>query len=218
MRITYASTLLTRDGAELAFGISVNGEQIIDEAGFFGAASRSYFGRGLYSTTLDFSVRRFFNTSREAEVFVLTHFAALPNTGDVQVTCGSGTDLQVCRMVNAVISAVPVAFLGLSVVVRYTLKGGVFYTEDVPTPDSSADLVKAINQVLTSGTTSQAIAFDTAFATPPRALSLNLSAPDNGATFGFQVRESTRTAAGFTVDFDAAVPASGYKLTGIALL
>ena len=111
-----------------------------------------------------------------------------------------------------------VSALGLSVVVRYTLKGGTFYTEDVPTPDSSADLVKAINQALTSGTTSQAIVFDVAFATPPRALSLNLSAPDSGATFGFQVRESTRTAAGFTVDFDATVPASGYKLTGIALL
>lgn len=219
MRIQSASYLYASESlavGRVPFGLRLNGSPVIDAAQLFRAAYATVYGRGLGPVELSFGVWRFFSTEAAALSFALTHPTSLVQTADLTLVDDAAT--VALTMAGAVIAAQIGQRLGLAVLVQYTVTGARFLSDDVPEAPTDSDTVKAFNQALTAATVEQAIVFDTPFASAPRGLTLQLSAPDAGTMFGWQIRESTRTASGFTVDFDNPVPAAGYKLTGIAVL
>lgn len=220
MRIQSASYLFASESlavGRVPSGLRLNGAPIVDVAQFFRADFATVYGRGFGPFELTVSVWRFFSTEAAALSFQLTHASTIPQTADLTVVDDAATIA--LTMAGAVCSARVGPRLGLAVLVEYTFIGARFLSDAVPeSPEGDTDTVKAINQALTAATVEQAVAYDLPFAAAPRGISLQLSAPDAGVMFGWQIRESSRTAAGFTVDFDAAVPAAGYKLTGIAVL
>lgn len=219
-KVYFSTTLIaSSDPALLRMGpsgMSVNGSPIVQVEQLFKADRATVYGRGDGPVEISFSVDVKFFTEAQVAAFIGTHRESLPVQSELVLT----DDLETASLVMAdAVRAVNFPrILGTSVTVEYKFTGSRFTSEDVPTFPTDTDYVKAINQALTNGAVEQAIAFDAAFVSAPRGISLQLSAPDGGAMFGWQIRESTRTAAGFTVDFDAAVPAVGYKLTGIAVL
>jgi hypothetical protein len=219
VRILYSSSLLCSSNPALRLGPvepTFNGQPVIDAWQALGADFFTVYGRGDGPDEFSFGVWHKFSSEAEVIAFKFGHRQSLPVQADLTVTDDAET--VAWTMADAVRSVRIAQVMGLSVLAAYTFTGSRFESDDVPGAPTDSDTVKAINQALTSGTVEQAIAFDTAFASAPRGITLQLSAPDGGAMFGWQIRESTRTAAGFTVDFDAAVPAAGYKLTGIAVL
>lgn len=197
-------------------GARYQGATLVDAFQLFRGDYATIFGRGRGPREYAITVRRLFTTVAAAKAFFLTHEDTLPVQDDLTYVDDVVGVAYV--MADAVCQARMVQHLGVLVVIEYTFTGARFVSDDVPGAPTDSDTVKAINQALTIGTVEQAIAFDVAFASAPRGITLQLSAPDGGAMFGWQIRESTRTAAGFTVDFDQGVPAAGYKLTGIAVL
>lgn len=217
--LQYGSSILAADS--LALGrVPVNaryqGATLIDAWQPFRADYAIVYGRGRGPREYAVTVQRFFTSDAAAVAFLLTHEDTLNVQDDL--TYVDDVAGVAYTMADAVCAARITQRIGVCVFIDYTFTGSRFTSDDVPDAPTETDTVKAINQALTAATVEQAIAYDTAFASAPRGISLQLSAPDGGAIFGWQIRESSRTAAGFTVDFDAAVPASGYKLTGIAVL
>jgi len=219
--ITYSSTTLASSNLALGrvgpSGLTFTGTPLVDVAQFFRAANATVYGRGDGPEECAFSVLVGpFASEADALNFAALHRSSLPLTGTLTIVDDLG--VTAVQLANAVREVRVGQIIGVSVRLDYKFTGSVFTSTSVPVYPTDTDLVKAINQALTSGTTSQAIAYDVAFSSSPRGITLQLSAPDGGLMFGWQIRESSRTPAGFTVDFDAAVPATGYKLTGIALL
>lgn len=217
--LQFGSSILANDSlavGRVPFGASLDGQTLVDAFTPFRGDHATVFGRGRGPRVYAVTVQRLFSTTAAALQFMLTHEDVLPVQDDL--TYVDDVAGIAYTMADAVAQARILERRGTVVFVAYTFTGSRFESDDVPDAPTDTDTVKAINQSLTAATASQAIAFDVPFASAPRAITLALSAPDGGTMFGFQIRESTRTAAGFTVDFDALVPASGYKLTGLALL
>lgn len=195
--------------------MAFNGQPILDVAQFINSDYATVYGRGDGPVEFTFSVTALFDSSAAALQFCALHREAIAVQGDLQII---DDDLGVTLLLADAVREVRFFPRGAAVLVNYKFTGSHFTTTDEPDLSGDTDYVKAINQSLTSGTTSQAITYGAPFLSAPRGISLQLSAPDGGLMFGWQIRESSRTASGFTVDFDAAVPATGYKLTGIAAL
>ena len=77
--------------------------------------------------------------------------------------------------------------------------------------EAAAPLVNVFDVSLAQGTTSKDIVFPIAFQSAPQGLYVQLIVPTGQETFTISV--GVPTANGVTVDFGAAVPASGYKLS-----
>jgi len=195
-------------------GLTINGSQVNREADFYRAAARTFYPGYNRETRVAFRVAANYADWDSCVSAAALQFSQLPTQGDLLFVL---TTAQL-RLANAVIdSVVATQIVGIGLGFEYAFRGGLFVSEGISAPLGS-DIMKTINQALTSGTFSQAITYPVAFASSPTGIVLQLSAPDGGTMFGWQIRESSRTAAGFTVDFDAAVPAPGYKLTGAAFL
>lgn len=81
----------------------------------------------------------------------------------------------------------------------------------VPPTEITFPLVNVFEVRLVPGTASKLIRFPAAFATEPRGLYLQLMLPDGSASF--DVTAEDVTASGFTAEFSALVPSSGYVLS-----
>lgn len=83
--------------------------------------------------------------------------------------------------------------------------------KSVPVADPSWPLVNVFDVSLAQGSVSKTITFPVAFQSPPQGLYVQLVVPTGQETFTIAV--GAPTASGVTVDFGAAVPAPGYKLS-----
>jgi hypothetical protein len=221
MEITFGATPLARRASYGASGFALNGQQVNEEAGFFRAAAESYFARGNRSTDFSFDVVRSFNTSVECEVFILTHLSDLSIQADLLCSCSGVGDAsaQDCVLSDAVLEAVQFRDnRGLSVIVQYKFRGGLFVNEDVPDPPDGEDKVKAATVSLAADDESKAVAFTIPFGSTPSGLSATILSPSGGYVISAVIDQSTVTASGFTARFGAAIPASGYFLSWIAVL
>lgn len=86
--------------------------------------------------------------------------------------------------------------------------------KSVPVSDPGWPLSNIFEVSLVPGSVSKAIVFPAAFQSAPQGLDIQLVVPSGQETFTLTV--GTPTATGVTVDFGAAVPASGYKLSVMA--
>lgn len=213
---THIASPLLAAGRVGPFDMSLNGQPVLDVFHYFGAANATVLEHGDGPVELEYSVTRLFSSEADMLLFVATHREALPRQADHIII--DDDEARALVLEDAVRSVTFSQLRGASCLVRYKFTGSRMVSDDVPDEPVDTDFVKAINQALTAASAEQAIVFDVPFASAPRGISLQLSAPDGGTMIGWQIRESTRTAAGFTVDFDNLVPAVGYKLTGIAVL
>jgi hypothetical protein len=217
--LQYGSSIIASDSlavGRVPVGARYQGQTLLDAWQAFRADYSIVYGRGRGPREYSVTVQRFFSSEAAALQFFLTHEDTLPLQGDL--TYVDSVAASALTMADAVCSVRMGQLVGTCVFCDYNFTGARFESDDVPSAPTDTDTVKAINEVLTASITSKAIAFDVPFAAAPRGIGLTISAPDAGATVEFQIRESSRTASGFTVDFAAAIPASGYKLTGFALL
>ncbi|MDD2763488.1 MAG: hypothetical protein PHE83_05880 [Opitutaceae bacterium] len=219
MRITYSTTLICSDQValgRLGAGASWQGQPIIDAAQFFRAAVATVYGRGDGPEEFSLRVWALFATVAAALHFCGTHRASLPVQADLILVDEGGT-IQL-RMADAVRSVRIVERRGLAVLVDYNFTGSKFASEDVSAEPDPTDLMKVGILDLTGGDESKAVVFDVPFASSPRAVHVTVLAPAGGFVIGAGVDESTRTTAGFTARFGAAIPATGYKLSWTAIL
>lgn len=213
--------MLAGPGNTGAFGISLNGTQVNDDASFFRAAANTFFARGNRQNDFSFGVTWTFNDVGAAEYFMLTHFNTLPTQATLKLNCGgSGSGAAtVIYLTSAVIQRIEYLELrGLTVVCRYSFSGGAFTSEDVPNPPGS-DTLKAKSQALSSSDTTASVVFDTPFGSTPVVPSLAVSGPSGGSAIDVFLDATTLSAAGFTVNFGgASIPAAGYYLNWMAVL
>lgn len=81
----------------------------------------------------------------------------------------------------------------------------------VPASETQWPLVNVFDLVLAAGSVAKQVTYPIAFKSAPAGLYVQLLVPTGLASFPITV--SNETAAGFTVDFGAVVPAAGYKLS-----
>ncbi len=227
MRISIETTLLA--DPSLALGrvgpsrLSLNGQQIIDEAEFFRAAMPTYFTRGSAGVVLQFSVQRFFSTIKKAEAFALLHFGAIPLSGLVTCICGESGDQQTIYLRNAVVESVPVSHSGTVVTVQYTIKGGAFEgdipPEEIPgDPDTGESFItmRRGKVAIAANATSVVVTFSSPLSSVPVVLP-HVSRPAGGAEIGCTLDEDSVTVNGFTVQLDGPTPDNTYKLNYTAI-
>lgn len=219
MKVKYSTTWLATGRLEGTSGSSWNGAQINDEVAFFRAAAASFFARGGRSTTFAFRVAKTFESEAALLFWAATHFSTLPTQADLILTDDDET--VAVMLADAVIDQPRIAnVIGVSLLIEYTFRGGLFESEDVP-EDSvvpSANTVKTGTVTLAAAAESGSVAFAVGFGTIPK-VTVQLCPPTGGQTFNAYPIWDTITADGFDYELDAPVPASGtYKLSWTAIL
>jgi hypothetical protein len=222
MKIAFGNLGLATD--DLATGLisgslTVNGQQVNDEAQFIRALASTFFPRGNRSATISFVASVSHATQRIAERKLLTYFWDLPQQEDLRFWCGPMGDQEIVSFLDAVIdSAACGPVRGITGAFRYSFKVSSPVTEYPP-----PELTEPTSDMLKRGTTTIAaaadhidVAFSPPFSAPPAAVVASIQRPAAGDQLWAIVRDATVTANGFTADLSAPAPASGYKLSWIA--
>ncbi len=131
LEITYDGVLLASPDPALGrigpSGIQLNGQQVVDEVALFRAVEGSFYGRKGQTTELKFRVTAQFASLRLAQEFVFTHQGDLSENGDLAIKCGPTGDTSTATLADAAYASVSIVqVIGLSVVVEYTFRGGLF--------------------------------------------------------------------------------------------
>ncbi len=214
MKVKFGNTWLATGGLEGTSGASWNGSQVNDEAAFFRAAAKSFFPRGSRETKFAFRVSRGFETEADAIEFAALHFGELPQEGTLLLTDEEETFA--LSLAGAVIEDFKAGDVkGVSLVVEYAFRGGLFTSEDVPDPDHTDedgnDIMKIATVNLDVDDQEKTVTFVTPFGAAPRSIKLIIEAP--GVAPGVAVVGiRDRSATGFTAVFAAAIPDTGYVL------
>ena len=216
MNVIFETSVLAPGGAQAAANVRVNGKQIIDIADFFRAVAANFFPRGNLSVEFSFTTHWVFNSTTQAEVFVLTHPTYLPMTnadnGVLQIVCGAESSPQTIYSPSAVLeSAEIVGYVGRSVDVRYTLRCLPFQSTvppNVPAYPSGNQVTLVFQRGLNSIpalATQLAISFTTPFASTPFVVASMAQVTGSAAIF-MRILQDTITVNGFTVEFSAPLP------------
>lgn len=222
MKIFFGAIQLTDWSDYPAQGVTVNGQAAFEAVDFVRALTKRFFYRGNCALTLQFSVRREFATNRAAQIYLLTHFSALPKLGVCQIICGApGEVTGEVLMQNAVLTASPSgSFNGVESIVTYTIQAGNA-TTDVPTDFllGGNPMILKNKQALGNGVTAIAVVFSTAF--PPGVapvVTASIAKPSgSGANIFATVRDDLVTVNGFTAELSGPTPDALHKLNWIAI-
>lgn len=127
MRILFADQELAGFAHNPAQQVRVNGQIVFMATEILNAPAKKLTPLGNLSTEISFTARREFDTIKEAEVFLLTHFAGLTKQGTAQIQCGvESGDYTPVYFANALLTAVPRAiYEGVGVEMDYTILAGV---------------------------------------------------------------------------------------------
>jgi hypothetical protein len=226
MQILYETTYLAPGQAQSAADIVLNGSQIVDEADFFRAATKTYFPRGNLGIEFAFSVWYVFPTSVAAEIFLLTIPGMLPMTntdnGVLQCNCGAETPAtsQIAYMAGAVLKDVQIKQVGVSVMIRYSFVGPGFSSSvpqsglpTFPNPNEINQVFRRGKIAITLGATTVAVVFSSQLPGLPGADPYCwVSGPTGAEMFTCETLTDTVTTLGFTAALGEAAPAGGYYL------
>ncbi len=227
MNIVFETTWLAPGGFQAASDVRVNGQQVVDDASFFQAASISFYPRGNVGVTLSFTTKWQFNTPQAAEVFALMLPTMVPmgpsDSGVLQCFCGLPPNQQTVYMAGAVLESVRVVKqIGVSVEVAYTVKGPGFQTDvppnvpGYPDPGELTLVYRRATVPIPAGAASIAVAFSSPFNTAPVIVPCVCGVSGSPAIFG-RLLSNTVTINGFTVEFSDLTPDDTYTLTYFAL-
>lgn len=228
MRIYIESLLLASsdpaDGCAGPDGLSLNGRHLVEENDYVRSEQVEYVSREGFGTTLQFSTRYLFETLEAAVAFYFGHWRSVPKSGTVQCIIGSGESALAFTLQGAVLELSEPTLHGCTVVVQYTLRGGLFEPTEVAIPEAEElELIKRGNVALTAGDTEKAVDFGTPFGVAPGYVRAEI-VPDSGVPGAARFIECTPlhdtiTAEGFDVIFAAELPAGGtYRLYWTATL
>lgn len=232
MQILFETTYLAPGQAQSASGIALNGRQIVDEAAFFRAATKTFYPRGNLSVKFEFTVWYVYATSVLAEVALLTLPGQLPMTnadnGVLQCLCGAETPAtsQICYMAGAVLEDVSLQQIGVSIGVRYSFVGPGFSTSTpqtglptFPNPNEITQVFRRAKIAITPGATTVAAVFSSALPGLPGVdPECYVSAPTGSSVFEAWALTDTVTTLGFTAQLAAACPGSGYFLNYVVFM
>lgn len=131
MEITYGVLLLASSNPALGrigpSGMALNGQQVVDEIDLFRAIETTFYGREGKSSDLRFRVTALFATLREAQEFYFTHHSDIVANDDLTISTGeTGDTSDVVLTAAAAASVSMISMLGLSVIVEYNFRGGLF--------------------------------------------------------------------------------------------
>jgi hypothetical protein len=217
MKVQFGSIWLAPGLIECASDFTVNGQQVNDAVEFYRAAAVAFFPRGLRFDQISFSVTRKFDTSKEAESFVLSHFGDLATQGSLYLYCGYDDDQTIVRYDGAVIDQPVRTFKGTSVIVQYTFRGGIPITDSPPPSYAEPNdaMIKRNLEAIPLGNDAYTVTFSAAFTSTP-VIVANLQCPAGGDRIFADVIDGTVSATGFQVQLSGPTPSSGYKLSWIA--
>ena len=214
MRITYGDVLLASDnlakGRVGPVGLSVNGQQIVEQVPLYAIAAAGIFPRGGGSEAVSFAVRRFFATEALAMRFLLLHRADLAASGDLILE----QDDQVIALEGAAfLNVTREEWRGSALLIRYSFVGAAWSTDIPPAPDPDESMIRRGLVDVASGATTVAVVFDTPLPTTPVVQGTVLQMPTAGGDVIFAAPiEDTKTTAGVTYALSGPPSASGYKL------
>ena len=210
MKVQFGTTWLASGGLEGARDFKIDGYQVNEVTDLFRSPQAAQFPRYNRSANVTFSVTKLFNSESDLLAFLVNALAALSSSATLAVYDETGASA--AYMSGALVESVrPQAAIGASVTIDYAFTGGLFTSQQVTVPNES-DIVKRDSLALTAGDTSKAVTFSVAFGQPPGAVTVSIAQPAGGYCICATVDKSTVSAAGFTADFGAAIPASGYYL------
>lgn len=227
MQVLYETTYLAPGQFQSAADIALNGEQIVDEAEFFRAATMTFFPRGNVRVEFDFTVHYIFATAVACEVFLLTLPSQVPMTnadnGVLQCLCGAETPStsQIVYMPGAVLrSARVVKQTGVSLDVRYSFVGPGFTSSvpstGLPTFPNSNEITQVFRRgkvAITNGATTVAVVFSSQLPGLPGADPYCwVSGPTGAEMFSCETLSDTVTTLGFTAQLGEAAPSGNYFL------
>ncbi len=222
MKIFFAGLQLTDWADYPAQSVSVNGATVTEAVDIVRAAAKRFFARGNDSVTIQFTVRREFDTHAECQTFLLTHFSALPKFGLCAITCGApGETPASVFLANAVLSASPTgSFNGVEAIVAYTIQGGIA-TTDAPIDfylGAEAMILRGV-AAIGSGSESVAVVFAESFAPGTTVIvTPAITKPSgSGSNIFATVRADLTTVDGFTVELSGPTPDANHKLNWIAI-
>lgn len=218
MKITFANHVLAPGGLEGVQGLSVNGEQIIDEAAFFRAIAATYYARGNEKTEISFTVARDHGSIKQAEVFVLMLRRNLPREGDCVITCGLPGDEQKVALLDAVLAPTQARYKSSTSFVTYTILGGLPETDEIPDGEEiDPDVTRRGEVSIPGGVLTHAVVFLNPMAGTPT-VTCNVMSPSGGdGIFAWPIK-GTISATGFTVGLSGPTPSADYELSFIAIL
>lgn len=229
MRISIVSTVLADPTAAAGrlgpSGLTLNGQQIVDDAEFFRAAAPVLFDRGSAGVVLQFAVERSFTTLAQAEAFLLQHPTAVPRAGLVTCECGDAGGTETLYLPDAILETVAITgHRGVSVAVQYTIRGAGFASdvppEEIPgEPDDGEGefiVLRRGRVSIDAAATTVDIVFSAPLSSVPT-VTCTVSRPAGGDNIWAHVEEDTLTVNGFTAELSGAPPDGTYKLNYIAV-
>jgi hypothetical protein len=222
MKIFHGGIQLTDWEDYPAQGVTVNGQLVYEKVDIIRAAAARFFSRGNKSGSLQFAASRKFDTLKDAQVFILTHFSLLPEVAMTEIICGGGgEDPQSVYFLNAVLSGSPQGiYEGLMVVVQYTIEFGTVTTEFPPEfligdPDV---VIKRGQEAIGSAAESGAVVFAEAFPAGhvPIVIATVAKPSGSGSNIFATIRDDLTSELGFTYELDGPTPDENHKLNWIA--
>lgn len=217
MRIKFANIWISGGGLEGPSGLSVNGDQVIDDAQFFRALAATHYARGNDSTSISFSVEREHASTKAAEVYVLMHRKNLPKEGDCVFYCGAPGDEQEVALLGAVLSITGGSYLGRSTRLTYTIQGGLPQTDSIPEGEEiDPDVTRRGTVNIPNAATTVSVTYSTMTGAPY--VTVTVYAPSGGDAIFGTVVDGSITSSGFDVILSGPTPTGDYKLGYIAIL
>jgi hypothetical protein len=203
-----------------ASDVRVNGTRVVEAVDMLFAATKRIRARGNASVELSFAVKRTFTTIREAQVYQLTQWGLLPQTGLCEIVCGGpGEATESVWMADAVMVASPsAAALGTQVQVRYSILAPAA-AADVPGTYfewSDDEMIQRGKEPIALGAETVDVEFGTAFGAAP-IVTVTLAKPSGGSNIFATLRDDLVTASGFTAELSGPTPDANHKLTWTAL-
>ncbi len=208
MKIKWNDTWLADDSSP-AYGLTYNGQQIIQEAQFIQSATAALWGRGNRTVTLAFSVTRTFDTVREAEEFVVSNYGTLEDEGTLLCRCGANGEETSDVVFAAAVFVGPrmPKYRGVSVQMDYQFRApqvtGIFPTEDDDMKSASIAIPAAVDHFTAAGL---------AFPTIPSRIMPHVRIPAGGENIEAHVVDGTVTADGFDIQLSGVTPDGDYIL------
>lgn len=216
MKILFSSTYLAAGEFESPNALRVGGQQVVQEAQLFRALQSTFYARGNHSQSISFSVVRLHNNEEDAGWFMLTHYAAIPKTGNLVFTIGSGVSERSALLTNAVLQGTPeIRQEGCTTFTTYNLVGGLLSNTEAPDIDPYADVIRTETIAIPITTTRVTVTFTTVLPAAPRSVNCTVQKA-NAAALNITVvciEQDSITAAGFVAVLSAETPDATYKLS-----
>jgi hypothetical protein len=218
LKASFGTYWIASGTMEGIFGLTLNGVQVNDQVELFRALTAVFYGRGNRSAILGFSVKRIPADLGTAEYTAMTEFWALPVQADLWLYLDPEANGVALQFASAVLHNTEYGpTVGQSMPVRYQFKVVMPLTSNPPPniPQPTSAMIQRSTVAITNGSASLAVSFSSSFSGTPIVVA-TINAPAGQPIISVNVLAGSVTNVGFTAEFGATIPASGYLLSYIA--